>query len=376
MRHRAGSSSGEPGRLAQVGDELFSAAERVSAGPYPEPVGGDVNGRVRAGPRQALLFQQAKNAAYRPAAGGRAGVIRGDGPVREGVPGESGVVTRCLFGDGKELGKRGGGLAGVGQRPSGVVAGDQPQVRVGRDRQGAGSEIVDPVPLAGGNSGRGSGDQPARPVLGGRAQFSRTFHRHRGGSRTTTALRLGRRGLEQGSHLFVRLQRRGGQVPGSPVWLVVQGLGQFAVRCGTLRERRGVIDGRTDKRVGEVQASPVYRDQAELLGWGKGTCIRPGTPAGCRTQVRAVGYRGQPQRGLRRGGQGAEPGDDDSAQPVSQRQRLGGPPSARGGVCGNDLGQLDQRHRITRCLSEHLRPGPPVGRVRLPVQQATGRSGG
>jgi hypothetical protein len=39
------------------------------------------------------------------------------------------------------------------------------------------------------------------------------------------------------------MQCRGGQVPGSPVWLVVQGLGEPAVRRGPLRDGRGVVDG-------------------------------------------------------------------------------------------------------------------------------------
>ena len=147
--------------------------------------------------------------------------------------------------------------------------------------------------------------------------------------------------------MLVRLQGRGGQVPGSPVWLVVQGLGELAVRCGTLREGRGVVDGGADEGMGEAQPGPVYLDQAHLLGRHEGPRIRPGAVAGCCAQVRAVGYGGQQQRGLRRRGQDGEPGSDDGAQPVSRRQRLGGPASARGGIFGNDLGQLDQRHRIT-----------------------------
>ena len=61
-----------------------------------------------------------------------------------------------------------------------------------------------------------------------------------------------------------------------------------------------------------------------------------------------------------------------AAQPVSQGQRLGGPAAAGGGIVGDHLGQLDQRHRITGRLGEHLRPRPPAGRARLPVQQEAG----
>ena len=124
--------------------------------------------------------------------------------------------------------------------------------------------------------------------------------------------------------------------------------------------------------MGEPQAGPVHLDQAQLLGRRQGPRIRPGAVAGGRCQVRAVGHRGQQQRGLRLLGQGGEPGGNDGGQPVSRGQRLGGPAAAGGGIVGDHLGQLDQRHGITGGLGEHLRPGPPAGRARLPVQQAAG----
>ena len=98
----------------------------------------------------------------------------------------------------------------------------------------------------------------------------------------------------------------------------------------------------------------------------------PGAVAGGCAQVRAVGHGGQPQGGLRLLGQGGEPGGKDGGQPVSQGQRFGGPAAAGGGIIGDHLGQLDQRHRITRCLGEHLRPGPPARWPGLHVQQAAG----
>ena len=36
--------------------------------------------------------------------------------------------------------------------------------------------------------------------------------------------------------------------------------------CGTTGEGHGVVDGRTDEGMGELQAGPVYLNQAELLG--------------------------------------------------------------------------------------------------------------
>ena len=163
-----------------------------------------------------------------------------------------------------------------------------------------------------------------------------------------------------------------GQVPGSPVGLVVQGLGELTVRRGTLRERRGVVDGGTDQGMGEAQTGPVYLDQAQLLGRRQGLRAWSGNSGGCRAQVRAVGHRGQQQRGPRWLGQGGEPGGQDGGQPVGQGQRLGGPPAAGRGIVGDHLGQLDQSHGITGRLGEHLRPGPPAGRPRLHVEQKAG----
>ena len=126
----------------------------------------------------------------------------------------------------------------------------------------------------------------------------------------------------------------------------------------------------------ELQAGPVDLDQAQLLGRRQGLRAWPGHGRGCRAQVRAVGHCGQQQRGLRRLGQRGEPGGQDGGQPVRQRQRLSGPPPAGPGIIGDHRGQLDQRHRITGRLREHLRPGLPTGRPRLPVQQQAGVPGG
>jgi hypothetical protein len=114
--------------------------------------------------------------------------------------------------------------------------------------------------LTGRNSDRSGRHQPPGLVGVDRAEFGRAFHGQRGGGRSAAVLRLGGGGLQQRSHLLIGLQCRGGQVPGPPVRLVVQGPGELAVRCGTLRERRGVVDGGTDERMGEPQAGPVEGD--------------------------------------------------------------------------------------------------------------------
>ena len=181
-------------------------------------------------------------------------MVGDDGRIREGVPGQGRLVTRCLFGDGDERRERGRAPAGVGQRPSGVVAGGQPQFRVRCDREGPGGEILHPVRLAGGNGGRSGGYQSPCLVPGRGAELRSAFHGQGGGGRAAAALRLGRGGLEQRCHVLVRLQGRGGQVPGPPVWLVVQGARELAVRRGALGEGRGVVDGGADEGVGEAAA--------------------------------------------------------------------------------------------------------------------------
>ena len=303
-------------------------------------------------------------------------MVDDDGGVREGVPGEGRVVARCLFGDGDQRGERGGGPAGVSQGPPGVMAGGQPQFRVCCYRERPGGEVLNPVRLAGGNGGRSGRHQPPRLVPGGGAELGRAFHRQRGGGRTAATLRLGGRGLEQRCHPLVRSQRGGRQVPRSPVGPVAQRVGELAVRRRALREGRGMVDGGPDQWMGELQAAAADRDEAELLGRREGPRVGPAASPGGRAQVRAVGHGRQHQCRSRPLGQGGEPGCDDGPQPVGQGQRLGDPPAAGGGIVRDHPRQLDQRHRITDGLAEHLRPHVSARRARLLVQQAAGVRGG
>src|ERR1700733_14576077 len=133
------------------------------------------------------------------------------------------------------------------------MAGGQSQLRIRRGRQRAPGEFLPPLALAGGNGGRRGRYQPARLLCGVGAQFGRAFQRQRGGGRPAPLLRLGGGGLQQRGHLLVRLQGGGGQVPRSPVGLVVEGLGELAVRGGSLREGGGVVDGGADEGMGELQ---------------------------------------------------------------------------------------------------------------------------
>src|SRR6204780_1324287 len=146
--------NGRADDLAQVREELVSAADWVGTGAYPESEHVDINARGPAGRQGTLAFQQAEGAVYGLAAGGQSGLGGDSGCTPEGVPGEGRLVTRCLFGDGDERGQRGGAPARPGQRPPGVMAGGQPQCGVSRDREGPGGELLDPVRLAGGNGGR------------------------------------------------------------------------------------------------------------------------------------------------------------------------------------------------------------------------------
>ena len=78
--------------------------------------------------------------------------------------------------------------------------------------------------------------------------------------------------------MLVGFQCRGGQVPGVAVGLVAERVGDQQVRCGALGERRGMVDGRPDKRVGELQALDVQPDQ-------------PGRFRRCEGAGRKTGYR-------------------------------------------------------------------------------------
>ena len=142
------------------------------------------------------------------------------------------------------------------------------------------------------------------------------------------------------------------------------------VRRGAFGERRGVVDGGPDERVGELRARRVQPDQARCFGRGEGAGGKPGYRRG--GQVRAVGGRGEQQRGSRRGGQGGVPGGHDGGQPTGQRERLGRPAAPGARVGSDHLRQLDQRQRVPGRLGEHLFAGAAARRARLPVEEQAG----
>src|ERR1700722_5421498 len=83
---QGGLVKGSATQLAQAPDELASAAERVGASPYPEPVRTGINAGTIAFGRRPLIFQEQENAVYRLAAGRGPCMVGGYGGVREGVP--------------------------------------------------------------------------------------------------------------------------------------------------------------------------------------------------------------------------------------------------------------------------------------------------
>ena len=141
-----------------------------------------------------------------------------------------------------------------------VADGSDLRVAVG---QGAGpdGQALTPAEQSGLVTVDSTGLRFSHPLVRSAIYHSAPFAR-----RAAAVSRLGSGGFEQGSYVLVRLQGRGGQVPGAPVRLVVQGARELAVRSGAPSEGCGVVDGGTDQRVGEVQAGPVYLDQAQLLG--------------------------------------------------------------------------------------------------------------
>jgi hypothetical protein len=69
------------------------------------------------------------------------------------------------------------------------------------------------------------------------------------------------------------MQCGGGQVPGSPIRLVLQRRGELAMRHRPFGKWCGVVDGRTNEGVGELEADPVYLDHAQLLGRREDLCV-------------------------------------------------------------------------------------------------------
>jgi hypothetical protein len=184
------------------------------------------------------------------------------------------------------------------------------------------------------------------------------------------AARLGGGFLQQQRHALIGLQRGGGQVPGVPIGLVAQAVRDLQVRRGAFGERHGVVDGGPDKRVGELRARRVQPDQARCFGRGEGAGGKPGYRRG--GQVRAVGGRGEQQRGSRRGGQGGVPGGHDGGELTGQRERLSRPAAPGARVGSDHLRQLDQRQRVPGRLGEHLFAGPAARRARLRVEEPAG----
>ena len=95
---------------------------------------------------------------------------------------------------------------------------------------------------------------------------------------------------------------------------------------------------------------------ARLRGWlpRPGPGRRPPRPAAAQLAPGRAGPRTlRPER--RSAGQSGAA----ARRPTAGWRRVG----------GDHLGQLDQRHGIARRLRKHLRPGLPVGRAGLPVQQ-------
>jgi hypothetical protein len=146
--------------------------------------------------------------------------------------------------------------------------------------QGAGGpqQTGGPVEPPGPPGGLPSGGQPLCPDLPVHGQFGGPFQR-RGGSRVSTPrpeapgglLQLCRRGRVRAGH-------RPGTVPGQPIDVgpSLQRTGQGAVGGLPLARRRGLVDGRADEGMAEVQLLSTHAHQARPFCGVE----RPGVAAG------------------------------------------------------------------------------------------------
>ena len=75
--------------------------------------------------------------------------------------------------------------------------------------------------------------------------------------------------------MLVWVPRRRRQVPGPSVRLVMQGVGDAAMRCRTTGESSGVIDRGTDERMRETHSLPLDLHKPGLLGRNENVALRP-----------------------------------------------------------------------------------------------------
>ena len=205
-----------------------------------------------------------------------------------GVPRESRQPRGCLGGDGDERVERVGVPVRPQQRPADIQPGGDAQVRVGCQRQDLARQFAYPVGLSGGEGEIGGGQQPPGLVPFAGAELGGAFQGARRCGGAAAALRLGRAVFEQCGYLLVGFQRRGGQVPGVAVRLVAERVRDLQVRRGALGERRGMVDGRPDKRMGELRARRVQPDQARRFRRGEGAGGKPGYAAAVRSGLSAA----------------------------------------------------------------------------------------
>ena len=212
---------------------------------------------------------------------------RGDVAERRGLPGH---VVRALADEGDERGgdhrHRPGALGidrshvagGLQQDPVAdqgradvpVHAGAQPVqvgaqqriggIRTGRVGQGAGAGRLRRVPrrLRGGAQPPG----PGRRVGG---ELGRACPRGRGGLVAAAGGGALGHGLERAGHGIVRAVGGGGQVPGPPVGVAAEGVGQGPVGGAALRAGGGAVDRRAHQRVVQRDHVAVDAQQAGLL---------------------------------------------------------------------------------------------------------------
>ena len=225
-----------------------------------------------------------------------------------GVPRDGRPPRGCLGGHGDEGLERVGVPVRPQQRPADIQPGGDAQVRVGCQREYLARQFAYPVGLSGGEGEIGGGQQPPGLVPLAGAELGGALQGACRRSGAATALAWAALSSSSAGYVLVGLQRSGCQVPGVAVRLVASA-SAMQVRRSTLGERRGMVDGRPDKRMGELRAWHVQPDQARRFRRGERAGGKPGY---CRGgQVRAFGGRGEQQGGSRCRRQGSVLGGHD-----------------------------------------------------------------
>jgi len=157
-----------------------------------------------------------------------------------------------------------------------------------------------------------------------------------------------RHGIKCAGHGTVRAVGGGGQVPGAPVTVAAQGVGQGPVGGAALCAGGRAVDRRTHQRVVQREHIAVDAQQAGLLDRVEGIVTDVEAVGGVPDHGQPGGVigRGHQQVSLRGLGQPPIPVQERAFDTAGERQLLRQRGPAGQLVTGQHVGQLAERQRI------------------------------